>query len=253
MTSIEAALSGIPAGLRQPLLEEYRSIEVNFLQHHWSPSEMSGGRFCEIVYTIIHGHLSGSYMTSPEKPANFLQACRDLESFKVPPRSFQILIPRILPTLYEIRNNRGVGHVGGDVDPNAMDASFVMSTASWIISELIRFYHGVTTEEAARLTSQITELHVPLIWNVGEKRRILKPGLPIPEQIIILASMATGDVKIRQIRDWTDHMNITYLRKIAKDLHAKRLIEFDVNSDSIEISPSGSRLARDLIQKHSLV
>jgi len=59
-----------------------------------------------------------------------------------------VLIPRLLPVLYEIRNNRGVGHVGGDVDPNHMDAEAVQAMASWVMAELVRIFHGVKTEEA---------------------------------------------------------------------------------------------------------
>lgn len=64
------------------------------------------------------------------------------------PRSFQILIPRLLPALYEIRNNRNVGHVGGDVDPNFMDSTAVLGTANWIMAELVRVFHSVSTPEA---------------------------------------------------------------------------------------------------------
>ena len=36
------ALGKIPDSLRQPLLDEYRSIVANFLEKRWSPSELSG-------------------------------------------------------------------------------------------------------------------------------------------------------------------------------------------------------------------
>ena len=120
------ALNAIPAGLRTPLLKEYESIVQNYMERRWSPSELSGGLFCEIVYTILDGHAKGSYASKPTKPSNFVGACKKLESNTGVPRSFQILIPRLLPALYEIRNNRGVGHVGGDVDPNHMDAQAVL-------------------------------------------------------------------------------------------------------------------------------
>ena len=116
------ALAAVPSGLRHPLLKEYKSIVQNYMERRWSPSELSGGKFCEIVYTILDGHAKGAYAAKPSKPSNFVDACKKLENNAGVPRSFQILIPRTLPSLYEIRNNRGVGHVGGDVDPNHMDA-----------------------------------------------------------------------------------------------------------------------------------
>jgi hypothetical protein len=93
------ALATLPAGLRQPLLDEYRSIVSHYLEHRWSPAELSGGKFCEIVYTIIDGFAKGAYASAPSKPPDFVGACRSLEKLTHLPRSFQILLPRLLPAL----------------------------------------------------------------------------------------------------------------------------------------------------------
>jgi hypothetical protein len=122
-------LASIPQGLRDPLMEEYRHIASNYAEHRWEPSELSGGKFCECVYWICQGFVSGTYVASPTKPANMRDDCRDIErnpkTTHAADHSLRILIPRMLPALYDIRNNRGVGHVGGDVDPNLMDATVV--------------------------------------------------------------------------------------------------------------------------------
>src|SRR3954454_14846794 len=102
------ALAVVPVGLRTPLLAEYQSIIQNYSEHRWSPSELSGGKFCEIVFTILDGYAKGTYATSPKKPRAFDQACKLLENNNQVPRSFQILIPRLLPALFEVRDNRGV-------------------------------------------------------------------------------------------------------------------------------------------------
>jgi len=130
MVTPQQALAIIPDGLRKPLIDEYQSIVGNFMERRWGASELSGGRFCEIVYSILDGHAKDTYPSKPSKPGNFVSACRRLESNTNMPRSFQILIPRLLPALYEIRNNRNVGHVGGDVNPNFMDSTAVVSMAS---------------------------------------------------------------------------------------------------------------------------
>src|ERR1700683_4834624 len=130
MLDANKAFSSLTSGLRTALLAEYNSILQNFTEQRWTPAELSGGQFCEIVYTILDGFAKKSYAAAPSKPKNFLEACKKLESNTGVPRSFQILIPRLLPPLYEIRNNRNVGHVGGDVDPNFMDSSTVLSMAS---------------------------------------------------------------------------------------------------------------------------
>src|ERR1700689_1547155 len=111
MIAASASLSAIPTGLRNPLLEEYRTIVQNFLEQRWLPTELYGGRFAEAVYTILDGQAKQSYASAPAKPGNFVAACRALEQNKLAhvPHSFQILIPRPLPVLYDVRNNRNVG------------------------------------------------------------------------------------------------------------------------------------------------
>src|ERR1700729_2865234 len=116
MLNVNTALAPIPTDLREPLITLYQSIVQNFLEQRWQPSELSGGLFSEVVYTILDGHAKGKYASKPSKPKDFVTACRQLESNTHVPRSFQILIPRMLPALYEVRNNRNVGHTGGDVD-----------------------------------------------------------------------------------------------------------------------------------------
>ena len=54
----------------------------------------------------------------------------------------------MLIALCEVRNNRGVGHVGGDVDPNHMDAACVLEMSKWVMSELVRVFHDTSTEDA---------------------------------------------------------------------------------------------------------
>src|SRR5437588_6329471 len=99
MIPASKALTAIPSGLRDPLVKEYETVVQNYLEQRWLPSELSGGRFSEIVYTILDGHAKNKYPTSPSKPANFVDACKKLEGNKLPhvPHSFRILIPRMLP------------------------------------------------------------------------------------------------------------------------------------------------------------
>src|SRR6478736_4451507 len=111
-----AVLANIPSGLRDPLVETFTSIIRNYREGRWEPAELNGGKFCEIAYTILRGHVDGTYPASPSKPQNMVDACRALEKAddKIFSRAVRIQIPRMLMALYEIRNNRGVGHAGGD-------------------------------------------------------------------------------------------------------------------------------------------
>lgn len=254
MISPSAALAIIPSGLRDPLVAEYRTIIQNFMEHRWLPSELSGGRFSEIVYTILDGQAKGTYAAKPSKPGNFPQACQQLEKNALShvPRSFQILIPRMLPALYEIRNNRSIGHVGGDVDPNHMDSVAVLSMCSWIMGELVRVYHSLSVSDAQKVVDALAEIRVPAVWSDGAKKRVLQPGLRLPDQLLLLIATTLPDVTSVQLREWSEASDKRYFLKLLRDLHRKRLIEFDEKTDKVQILPPGTKAVQELIRAKNL-
>jgi len=195
------------------------------MERRWSPSELSGGKFCEIVYSILEGHACGSFASSPKKPRDFVSACRALESKQAVPRSFQILIPRLLPALYEIRNNRGVGHSGGDVDPNPMDATAVLAMASWVMAELVRVFHNATITEAQLAVDRLVERPMPLVWTNGDVRRVLRTDLKLKDSILLLVASASASPLTDDLFKWTECSSRSNFNRVLKMLHNARHIE----------------------------
>ena len=69
----------------------------------------------------------------------------------------------MLIALYEIRNNRGVGHVGSEVDPNHMDAVAVLYMSKWLVAELVRVFHRVDTATASEAVDTLVERESAII------------------------------------------------------------------------------------------
>jgi hypothetical protein len=241
MVTATTALSTIPPGLRDPLLNEYRSIIQNYMERKWTPSELSGGKFCEIVYTILDGYAKGAYATVPSKPSNFVNACRALESNSHVPRSFQILIPRMLPALYEIRNNRNVGHVGGDVDPNHMDATAVLSMCSWVMAELVRVFHSLSITEAQEVVDSLVERRIPLVWKEDDITTVLDPDLTLSDQILLLIASSSTPVNVEELLGWTEYGDRGYFSRTVRQLHQKRFVYFSDNSKTVRLLPPGAK------------
>jgi len=247
MVTPDTALSNLPSGLRSPLLEEFGQIVRNYMEHRWTFAELYSGRFCEVVYTILDGHGKKSYADAPQKPKDFIAACRTLETCSSVPRSFQILIPRLLPALYEIRNNRNVGHVGGDVNPDFMDSSFAVAAASWIMAELIRVFHGLDTAEAQRLVDDLSERRIPLVWKSGDLRRVLRPELSLKDQVLLLLGSASTRVLLDTLLSWTGYKNARYFRRCIRELHESRFIEHHESSGEVELLPPGAEYVTRLV------
>lgn len=249
------ALSAIPIGLREPLLKSYGEIATNFTEHRWEPSELNGGKFCEIVYTILAGALGGSYPSKPSKPKNMALACQALENVKADPnrvgdRSLRVLIPRMLMALYDIRSNRGVGHAGGDVDPNLMDATVVYQMASWILAELVRVFHGVTTQEAQDIAHALVERKIALVWDTGDAKRVQDPTMDKGDQALLLLHSKPGWVSEQDLFRWVEYSTLSNFRgNILKEYHKSRLLEYDAPGGKVRISPLGSRHVEEHVLK----
>ncbi len=244
------ALATLPGGLRTPLLDTFREIASNFAEHRWEPAELNGGKLCECVYWICHGYVSGTYKAKPTKPPNMRDDCRAIEgmtaSGKPGDRSLRILIPRIVPSLYEIRNNRGVGHVGGDVDPNLMDATAVYAMSSWILAELIRVFHNIKTTEAQDTVDGLVERKTPLIWSPGTAKRVLDTDLGAADQTLLLLHQALGWIPEADLLRSVEYSNPSvYRSKVLTKLHKARMIEFDKTNGRARISPKGAKYVED--------
>jgi hypothetical protein len=239
-------LAAIPQGLRDPLIDTYREIASNFAEHRWEPSELNGGKFCECVYWICHGLITGTYAASASKPSNMRDDCRGLEGLpatgKPGDRSLRILIPRLLPALYEIRNNRGVGHVGGDVNPNLMDATVVYSMTSWIMAELIRIFHAMTTNEAQETVDALSERKLPLVWSPsGDLKRVLDTSLSAADQTLLILHQSLAWVDEQHLFSSIEYSNLSvYRSKVLGKLHKDRMIEYERDRKRVRISPKGS-------------
>ena len=237
----EQLLQALPNSLREELLLSYKEIINNYVEYRWEPSELNGGKLCEVVYTILKGYIDGSYPSNASKPRNMLEACRLLEQNpSTIPRSVRIQIPRMLVSLYEIRNNRGVGHIGGDVNPNHMDATCVVATCKWILSELVRIFHSATTEEAALAIDGIVEKNIPLVWEVGGRKRVLDTSLSMKNKTLVLLYQSASPLSESQLFEWVEHSNAAiYRRDILKKAHKDKLLEYDRENDQVHISPKG--------------
>jgi hypothetical protein len=238
-----ATLASIPSGLRKPLVDAFDEIVKNFHQRRWEPSELNGGKLCEVVYSILRGHVDGAYPTKPSKPSNMVDACRALETAPGTfPRSVRIQIPRMLIALYEIRNNRGVGHIGGDVVPNHMDAIAVLYMAKWVMSELVRLFHDVDTTTASAVVDALVEREIPILWNVAGMKRVLSKSLSRKDKTLLLLYGQAAPVAQSELAGWVEHPRLSDYRKdVLRPLHEVKLVEYSQRAGLVHLSPLGVR------------
>lgn len=240
MIDPSTALAGLPDGLRQELLDALNQIVRNYREGRWEPAELNGGKLCEVTYTILAGLVNPPFAANAYKPANMVDACRALEGAADPRRSVRIQIPRMLIALYEIRNNRSVGHVGGDVSPNRMDATAVLAMSKWVVAELVRLFHGTDSTTATATVDALVERQVAAVWEVAGVRRILNTTLPRRDQALLLLYSSSTPVPATTLAAWMEQDRVRYLaRDVFRPLHATRMVEFDETGGVLHLSPLG--------------
>lgn len=244
-------LGALPAGLRSELLDAYAEIVRNYRERRWEPSELNAGKFCEVVYTILRGHVDGTYPQKAAKPANMVDACKALEKADqaLYSRSIRIQIPRMLVAVYEVRNNRGVGHVGGDVNANHMDATCVLHICQWVLAELVRIFHTTTVSAAAEVVDALVQRIVPVIWAIDGKYRVLDTSLSMKEKTLLLLYHHSGAaVSESDLCAWVEHSNPSvYRRDVLRQMHTQKLLEYDGHAKRVTLSPKGVALVEQTL------
>lgn len=246
------AFKSVPSGLRDDLLNAYNEIVNNFAERRWEPAELNGGKLCEAAFTIVRGLADGTFEARSKKPRNMVDACKDMEKESAQPRSVKIQIPRMIVALYEIRNNRGVGHAGGDVDPNEMDATTVLYMSKWLVAELVRVLHTLTTTEATEIVEALIERQVVLVWSSGDKKRVLKPGLTWKKNTLLLLLTETGEVAEADLFRWIEHKSLpAYRRDVLRPGHKERLWEYDESTRTVRLLTPGVEAAEQIVHELS--
>lgn len=243
------ALAAIPTPFRSRLIKSYVDLKQNTVEGRYDPAGMAAGKFCEVALRFLQQKVHGTSTPFGTRITNFADECRRLTAAPATSgnESERIVLPRALNFLYTMRNKRGIGHVGGDIDANGIDIATMARTADWVMCELIRINHGVSLEEAQDLVDGISVRQLPTIWEVGGKKRVLKDGVKAKDQaLLLLYSSPDSAVLLEDLASWVEYSNPRMFKSsIIKALHKQRFIEFDPDSESVILSPKGAKYAEE--------
>jgi hypothetical protein len=223
------------------LIEEFEQALDEYRAADWEKVGLKAGKFCEVAYCICAGHATGTYAATPSKPNNFPQACRDLEQYNTTKgRSLCIQAPKALAALYELRNNRAIGHVSSDISPNHMDAEFFLRGMKWVMGELVRNFSKLPLEDSHAVVEAVTARTFHIVWSSGNVRRVLEPAKTSGQKVLIMLYAESKPVSVAQLQTWVEYKNGTdFKRKVLKSLHKQALVHFDEKTATVQILPTG--------------
>ena len=253
---LETALSALPKTIRKHIINSYIDLKKNLAEARHEAAGVSAGKLCEATLRLLQQRTTGSYTKFGTHIPNLADECRKIITSSNSTNISETekkLIPRALVFLYTMRNTRGIGHVAGDIDPNAIDAATMGRIADWIICELIRVHHGLPIEDAQNLIDALAVRQLPDIWEVAGKRRVLKDGLSAKQQaLLLLYSSKETEVLTEDLISWLEYSNPSVFKsKILHNLHKERLIEWDKDVESVILSPKGAQFVEETLLQNN--
>jgi hypothetical protein len=250
-SALQEALKGVSDKFRDRLIKAYTELKRNCIESRYESAGLSAGKFCEVGLRLLQHRVTGSSMPFSTKIPNFADECRKVVTApgNAATDSEKTIIPRALVFLYTMRNKRGIGHIGGDVDANSIDVMLMSRVADWVVCELIRVHHGLSLEEAQDLVDALAVRQIPDIWEVAGKRRVLRDGLKTKEEsLLLLYSSKDAAVLIEDLIQWVEYSNPrVYKSSVLEPLHKSRMVEWDRDSDTVFLSPKGAAFVEENI------
>ncbi|MEZ0611383.1 hypothetical protein ACAW74_22925 [Fibrella sp. WM1] len=252
---LETALANLTSKFRARIIDTYLELKFRYSksQHdsEFDSSGISSGKFCETALRFLQHELTGTYIPFGQHIRNFSYEIEELGKLsKISGNeSMRIIIPRALLLIYTVRNKRGIGHVGGDIEANKIDSATIVRIADWVICELIRIYHGLSIEEAQDIVDALATRVLPDVWEVNGKKRVLRKGLDFKQQVLLLVYSETQNgVAVEDLFSWTQYSNHSmFKRNVILPLHKDKYIEYDAETRYVHISPLGIKEVEEKI------
>ncbi|AOY89464.1 hypothetical protein BKP64_15530 [Marinobacter salinus] len=245
---LDLSLANVSKTFRQKLIDTYLDIKRSCVESDFEAAGLAAGKFCEVLIRLLQHEVTGSHTPFGKPVPNMADECRKIitASNNSVPESVKSIIPRALVFLYTMRNKRGIGHIGGDIDANRIDGATIARTADWILCELIRVFHKMPIEEAQDLIDGISVKSLPIVWEVAGKKRVLKDGLNAKQKaLLLLYSETESAVLTEDLCSWIEYTPSMFAKRVLDDLHQKRLIEYDRESELVYLSPKGAKVVED--------
>lgn len=225
------------------VISAFIEIEEAFFLGRWKAAGLDAGHFVEAVRRFLELKLLGATadIGKPLSPMNevWMQKISNCQGDE----GLRLHIPRALLCIYGIRNKRGIGHISR-ISANRMDATYILASCKWILSEIVRASSNLGIAESSEIVSRLSERYIEGFWKNGATERILIPGLSLKQQILFYC-LNKIDCDVASIVRVTEK-DSGYVRRLLKTLHAERFLEFDQESSVVVLTPLGVKQAEQI-------
>lgn len=254
-SKLELALSGIEEEFKAKIIDTFIEVKKRYVKSFFNDEHdtvgLSSGKFCEIVFRFLEKEILGRFTPFDKHISNFPAELNKLSQASASSgnESLRIIIPRALVFIYTLRNKRGIGHVGGEIEANSIDIGAIVKSIDWVVCELVRLYHNLSLDEAQNVVDSLNMKIIPEIWNIDGNKRVIKEGFSYPQKVLLLLySQTTNTSTLKELFEWCEYSTLSNFKaRVIVPLHKEKLIEFNSVTKDVHISPSGIAQAETLL------
>lgn len=245
-SDVQATLEGTyPKELVVSMLASYENALKEYKKGHWQYFGNEIGQFIEVARRMVEYQVDGAYTPLTEKLDIFSEkVLASIEGHsKTISEVYRVVIPRVLYSMYCLRNKRGMIHKS-NIDPNKMDATVLLGNTKWVLSELFRLVSTLSFEETEATIDSIMSRETSVIWDTGSSLRVLDTKMNTKDKILCLLYIRDNQSE-SVLRNSTEYKNSSEFRKLLKALHRDKLLEY--SEEKCMISPLGVLRAEALL------
>jgi hypothetical protein len=160
-------------------LKHFSEAVEKYQEGNWEVSLSKIGKFVEAVLKALWIYCGQTLPPARNfKAGQIIRNLGNLSSSQYSD-SVRLLVPRGCAFVYDITSNRGARHDPDEIDPNKMDASVALSSASWILSEMLRLADSSSSnpEMTAEIVEALIEKKYPFLENIDGRTYVNIAGL----------------------------------------------------------------------------
>ena len=246
-------IENIPPELSKKLFQRYLEIQQNYNLRRWDSCGASAGKFVENARRIIEYKTTADQKYTPigkSLPKFNNTALDKLERIEGSvDESWRIVIPRVLYSMYTLRNKRGAAHESV-IDMSEADSLYLLHSAKWTICEIARLCaNEEKTNEINSFIQKVNTRSTKLVWETGERFCISDPEISCHDQILLLLYVK-GVLSVEELLRTTEYVNKSRFKKLLQSMHKDRLLYYDRTNQTCELIERGIQAAENIIRKH---
>lgn len=255
MSNIFKVLSNsLPQNYVNLVKQEYNELKNSYYSEDKIKVGIHSGKLCELISSLLC--YQEFNQVEDLNNINFNNNIQKLEGGgqkKKPHEEVsRLMIPKVLRSVYTIRNKRNVAHIK-TVDPSKVDLKFINISVDWIISQILIIYCNVNNDEVVKYFEQISLDDFRKVERFEDGDIVFNaPDLSFTNKLLFILGdfYNKGRIDEDTILKISKPKKNNYIRTYLNRMEKNTLVH--INEEGIKLTKWGMERAREVRKKLNL-